>query len=103
MTTKTWQLQEAKQKLSEVVRCAEDNDEPQFISVHGDEAVVVLSAEEYAPREEPLQETQQPGETLYHWFKRTGIMQPIGDELCDILNADRTPNDMVPNTSIFDQ
>lgn len=42
----TWQLQEAKNKLSEVVRRAADEG-PQTITVHGREAVVVLSKEAY--------------------------------------------------------
>src|SRR5205823_3918405 len=41
-----WQLQEAKQKFSEVVRRAIDEG-PQVVTRHGDEIVVVLSMEEY--------------------------------------------------------
>ena len=40
-----WQLQEAKAMFSEVVRSA--NREPQIITVHGKESVVVLSMEDY--------------------------------------------------------
>ena len=40
-----WQLQEAKAMFSKVVRSAEQ--EPQIITVHGKEAAVVLSAENY--------------------------------------------------------
>jgi prevent-host-death family protein len=42
-----WQLQEAKAKLSELVTCAQQEG-PQVITRHGREAVVVISAEEYA-------------------------------------------------------
>lgn len=42
----TWQLQEAKARLSEVVRSAR-TDGPQEISVHGEPAVVVLSQSDY--------------------------------------------------------
>ena len=42
-----WQLQEAKNKFSQVVREAQEYG-PQIITVHGKEAAVVLSAEEYA-------------------------------------------------------
>jgi prevent-host-death family protein len=42
----TWQLQEAKNRLSEVVRAAQDRG-PQTITVRGKDAVVVMSAEEY--------------------------------------------------------
>lgn len=40
-----WQLQEAKARLSEVVKSAREG--PQEISVRGEPAVVVLSVEEY--------------------------------------------------------
>jgi prevent-host-death family protein len=42
----TWQLQEAKARLSELVKRARD-DGPQTITVHGQERAVVLSIEEY--------------------------------------------------------
>jgi len=41
-----WQLQEAKQRFSEVVRQAEAHG-PQIVTRHGHEVVVVLSADEY--------------------------------------------------------
>lgn len=41
-----WQLQEAKNRLSELVKAAE-KEGPQVITVHGREAVVVVSATEY--------------------------------------------------------
>ncbi len=41
----TWQLQEAKAKLSELVRAAAK--EPQVITVRGKEEVVVMSRQEY--------------------------------------------------------
>ena len=41
-----WQLQEAKARLSEVVRRAVDEG-PQHVSVRGEPAVVVLSEKEY--------------------------------------------------------
>jgi prevent-host-death family protein len=41
-----WQLQEAKNKLSEVVKAAKEGS-PQFITVRGQDAAVVLSVEEY--------------------------------------------------------
>jgi prevent-host-death family protein len=41
-----WQLQEAKQRFSEVVRQAEA-DGPQIVTRHGHEVVVVIAAREY--------------------------------------------------------
>ena len=42
-----WQLQDAKQRFSEVVRRALDNG-PQVVTRRGEEVVVVVSAKEYA-------------------------------------------------------
>jgi prevent-host-death family protein len=42
-----WQLQEAKNRLSEVVRKASDEG-PQVITLRGDDVVVVVAAGEYA-------------------------------------------------------
>jgi|SRR6185437_9768894 len=41
-----WPLQDAKARLSEVVRLAKDEG-PQIVTVHGREEVVVISAEEF--------------------------------------------------------
>jgi prevent-host-death family protein len=41
-----WQLQEAKQRFSEVVRRAHDQG-PQVVTRHGHDVVVVLAIEEY--------------------------------------------------------
>jgi prevent-host-death family protein len=52
----SWQLQEAKNKLSKVVEEARKSG-PQVITVRGKEAAVVLSIEEYrriAPKQESL-------------------------------------------------
>lgn len=42
----SWQLQEAKQKFSELVRRAQE-DGPQTVTRHGEEVVVVVPAEEF--------------------------------------------------------
>lgn len=42
-----WQLQEAKNRLSEVVRKAQ-SEGPQTITLHGKDAAVVVSAEQFA-------------------------------------------------------
>lgn len=47
----TWQLQEAKQRFSELVRRALDEG-PQVITRHGEEVVVVIPADDYR-RSEP--------------------------------------------------
>ena len=47
----TWQVQEAKAKFSEVVRLAETA--PQFVTVRGKPAVVVISVDKYMQLSEP--------------------------------------------------
>ncbi len=42
----SWQLQEAKNKFSKLVEKAQ-HEGPQFVTKHGKESVVVLSADEY--------------------------------------------------------
>ena len=65
-----WQLQEAKNRLSELVRKARE-DGPQVITVHGTDAVVVMTAEQFrklAPRKG----------TLLEFFRRSPL---VGVEL----------------------
>ncbi len=53
-----WQLQEAKNRLSELIRKARE-DGPQMITVHGTDAVVVMAAEQFrklSPRKGTLVE-----------------------------------------------
>ncbi|MGH3736761.1 MAG: type II toxin-antitoxin system Phd/YefM family antitoxin [Micromonosporaceae bacterium] len=49
-----WQVQEAKQRFSEVLRAVE-RDGPQIITRHGEEVAVVISIEEYRGQAEPQQ------------------------------------------------
>ena len=44
----TWQLQEAKARLSEVIKKAA-KEGPQSITVHGESTAVIISQEEYEP------------------------------------------------------
>ena len=46
MKNDTWQLQDAKSKFSQLVEKAIQH-EPQFVTKHGNHAVVVLSFEDY--------------------------------------------------------
>lgn len=41
-----WQLQEAKQRFSELIRSAE-HDGPQFVTRHGEEVAVIIDIAEY--------------------------------------------------------
>jgi antitoxin Phd len=49
---RTWQLQDAKARLSEVVKKAE-KEGPQGITVHGHSAAVVISSKEYKRLKQP--------------------------------------------------
>jgi len=61
----TWQLQEAKNKLSEVIKRAKE--EPQTITLRGEPAVVVIDVDEYRKLKKPkmsfveLMDTCPPG------------------------------------------
>jgi prevent-host-death family protein len=46
----TWKLQDAKTRFSEVVRKAQ-TEGPQRVTVHGKDAVVIVSASEYAKKQ----------------------------------------------------
>ena len=52
MPTIKWQLQEAKNQLSEVVRKAQ-SEGPQVITLHGTDAAVVVSAKDYGRLSRP--------------------------------------------------
>jgi antitoxin Phd len=49
---RNWQLQDAKARFSELVRCAA-NDGPQNITVHGKSTVIVMSKQEYDKLQQP--------------------------------------------------
>jgi prevent-host-death family protein len=52
MSRITWQLQEAKNRLSEVVRKAR-SEGPQIITLHGSAAAVVVSTQDYGRLSRP--------------------------------------------------
>jgi len=58
--SKNWQLQEAKNKFSQVVDCA-CKEGPQIVTRHGKETVVILSLEDY-------QELLKPQNSLVDFF-----------------------------------
>lgn len=74
----SWQLQEAKQKFSELVRRVLDEG-PQVVTRHGEEVVVVVPAEEFRRMSE-----QKPD------FKEYLMSAPEGLEL---IIPERPPND----------
>ena len=61
-----WQLQEAKNRLSEVVRKAREEG-PQTITLHGYDAVVVVDVQEY------YKLAQKPRGSLVEFFRRSPL------------------------------
>jgi antitoxin Phd len=78
-----WQLQEAKNRLSEVVRRARE-DGPQVISVHGRDAVVVLEVDEYKRLRNPA------GSSLVEFFQNS----PLVDVELDLTRSAETGRDI---------
>ena len=73
-----WQLQEAKNKLSQLIKIA-DSGAPQFISVHGRNTAVLLSFHEY-------QRLTRPANKL-----SSALLMPLLDESEDDL-FERNPD-----------
>ncbi len=65
-----WQLQEAKNRLSEVVRRAQ-TEGPQTITVRGEDAVVVIDSEQY--RKTGESPDQQPTQSLGTFLRRSPL------------------------------
>jgi len=63
-----WQLQEAKNRLSEVVRLAQ-SEGPQTITVRGTDAVVVVSMDEYNRSQGEQMANPSDDGSLHEWFR----------------------------------
>jgi antitoxin Phd len=61
-----WQLQDAKNRLSELVRKAREEG-PQVITLHGRDAVVVVSANDYG-------KLSRPRGSLVDFFRKSPLM-----------------------------
>ena len=77
--TRKWQLQDAKNRFSEVVRKASEEG-PQTVTKHGKDSVVVLSAEDY-------QKLEQPKTTLIEFFQNSPLSKVEID-----LTRDKSPS-----------
>jgi len=80
--TKKWQLQEAKNRFSEVVRKASEEG-PQTVTKHGKDSVVVLSAEDY-------RKLEQPKTSLVEFFQNSPLSKIEID-----LKRDKSPSRQV--------
>ena len=74
-----WQLQEAKNRLSEVVRKASDEG-PQVITLRGEDAAVVVGAAEYARL------TRKPKGTLVEFLRKS----PLAGVALDLTRSNDT-------------
>jgi len=94
----TWQLQNAKTKLGAMIDCAND-DGAQVLTVRGEAAVVVLSADDYEDTPESPTLHQRPGEAMLDWLKRSGVWA-VG--LDDELDLERDPTDVGRDVDLSD-
>jgi antitoxin Phd len=69
MTSKTWQLQAAKARFSELFRRAR-NEGPQYVTRAGKEAVVVLPAEQF----EKLTHRKHNSKSLVEFFRSSPLV-----------------------------
>jgi prevent-host-death family protein len=60
MTANTWKLQDAKARFSEVVRKAREG-EPQQVTVHGEEAVVIVDPKRFEVRRKQPEDLTMAG------------------------------------------
>lgn len=74
-----WQLQDAKNRLSEVVRKATDEG-PQIITLRGDDAVVVVAVDQYARL------ARKPKGTLVDFLRQS----PLGAVALDLTRSPDT-------------
>ena len=77
-----WQLQEAKNKFSNLVDKAQKHG-PQIVTKHGKDAVVVLSIEEY-------NKLVKPKTSLVHFFQNS----PLAKEEIDFERSKEQPRDI---------
>ncbi|MGV1097828.1 type II toxin-antitoxin system Phd/YefM family antitoxin [Thiovibrio sp. JS02] len=77
-----WQLQDAKNKFSNLVDKAQHNG-PQVVTKHGKDAVVVLSIDEY-------KKLIKPKTNLVNFFQTS----PLAKEALDLTRSKETPRDI---------
>jgi len=76
-----WQVQEAKQRFSEVLRAVE-REGPQFITRHGDEVAVMIDINEF-------RRLTQPKEDFKTLLRRPPYFDDTMIEIMDQIEADR--------------
>jgi antitoxin Phd len=82
MLEKRWQLQEAKNKFSKLVKLARQ-DGPQIVTRHGQEAAVLLSIDDY-------RRLVRPATGLVQFFQKS----PLADAELDLTRSKETARDI---------
>ncbi len=82
MIENQWQLQDAKNKFSNLVETVQKRG-PQVVTKHGKEAVVVISISEY-------RQLTKPKTTLVEFFKNS----PLAEENLDLSRSKEKPRDV---------
>jgi len=77
-----WQLQDAKNKFSNLVETVQKKG-PQIVTKHGKEAVVIISINEY-------KRLTKPKTTLVEFFKKS----PLAEEKLDFSRSKEMPRDL---------
>jgi len=77
-----WQLQDAKNKFSNLVETVQKKG-PQIVTKHGKEAVVIISINEY-------KRLTKPKTTLVEFFKKS----PLAKEKIDFSRSKEMPRDL---------
>jgi prevent-host-death family protein len=91
--TKAWKLQDAKARFSELVRKARSG-EPQHVTVHGKDAVIVADAERFEVRPKPKRDKTMAG-FIEASKKYRGILEGI--------NFERPKMDVTPRPVFEDE
>lgn len=82
MLERRWQLQEAKNKFSKLVKLARQ-DGPQIVTRHGQEAAVLLSIDDY-------RRLVRPATGLVQFFQKS----PLADVELDLTRSKETSRDI---------
>jgi antitoxin Phd len=90
---KTWKLQDAKARFSELVRQARSG-EPQHVTVHGKDAVIVADAERFEVRPKAMRDRTMAG-FIEASKKYRGILEGI--------NFERPKMDVTPRPVFKDE
>jgi antitoxin Phd len=91
MTTDTWKLQDAKARLSEVVRRARAGN-PQRVTLHGKDAVIVADPERFDVTPKPPQEETMAG-FIERSKKYRGPAMKLGRRKMKLQMRERLPFD----------